>query len=72
MEVKYRQAFRCLKESEMKLKSVIRGLQKEAKAAEYQYKHGSPVSSMAEDATEGEVARRLRQVISKLKKVTSL
>lgn len=56
----------------MKLSEVIGEFEKDAESGEQQAKHGSPVSSLAEDVAEGQIAGKLREVIEKLKKVTSL
>lgn len=56
----------------MKLSEVINELKKDAEGGEQLAKHGSPLSSIAEDVIEGQIARKLREVIEKLKKVTSL
>ncbi len=55
-----------------KLSDVIAKLEKDAEEKEHQSKHGSPMSSMAEDMGEGMVALELRKVIEQLKQVTSL
>jgi len=59
-------------EDTKKLSEVIENLEKKIESAEHQAKHGSPVSSMNEDAAQWDVAQALKDVVVKLKKVTSL
>lgn len=55
-----------------KLSDVIAKLEKTTEEKEQQSKHGSLMSSMAEDMGEWMVANELRKVIEQLKQVTSL
>ena len=56
----------------MKLSEIIKELEKDAGEREYLSKHGSPMSSIADDVTQGKIAENERKIIEKLKLVTLL
>ena len=56
----------------MTLSSVIDELREDAIQREELSKHGSPVSSIAEDVTEGQIAAVMHSILKKLEQVTSL
>jgi hypothetical protein len=53
------------------LSEVILDLEKDAAQREHQSAHGTLVSSIADDVTEGCIARVVREIVAKLKKVDS-
>jgi len=55
-----------------RIADVIDELKEEAGRREKLSEHGSSVSSMAEDVTEGFVAANIREIIEKLKQVRTL
>ena len=51
------------------IEKLIGELKKSARENENWYKHGSPLSSLAEDVTCGQVAEEQRRIIKELEKI---